>query len=223
MKIQVSQAGPFGTNMYLLIDDTGTRCAIVDAPPGIAQTLLPFLKKNSLALDAVLLTHGHWDHNGGVAGVLAGTRSANGADVPVFAHADGRDFHEHPENYSHWYQSAIPGLSAADFPAFKLSRPTDDGAEFELLGKKWRAFHVPGHCPGSLAFYCAEEKTIFTGDALFAGSIGRTDLPGGDFATLEKSIREKIFTLPRDVRVLPGHGSGTTVGDEIDSNPYVRP
>lgn len=218
MLLQTISAGPFGTNLYLITDDSRTHCAIVDAPPGAAELLLSYLKKNGLTLDAILITHGHWDHNGGVAGVLAGTNP----ELPVFAHEDGRDFHEKPEKFSPWYQAAIPGLSAADFPAFKLSRPTTDGETFTLLGKTWQALFVPGHCPGSLAFYCPEEKWLFTGDALFAGSIGRTDLPGGSFPVLEKSICEKIFPLPGDVRVFPGHGPATTVGEERESNPYVR-
>lgn len=218
MFLETVPVGPFGTNLYLIVDETKTRCVLVDAPPGADETVLPVLKNRGLSLDAILITHGHWDHNGGVAGVLAGTRP----DLPVFAHEDGRDFHEKPEKFAPWYQAAIPGLSDADFPAFSLSRPTADGEKFLLLGKEWQALFVPGHCPGSLAFYCPEEKWLFTGDALFAGSIGRTDLPGGSFAVLEKSIREKIFPLPGDVRVFPGHGPATTIGDEVAFNPYVR-
>ena len=216
MNIRTIPAGPFATNAYL-ISENG-RCVVVDVPPGSDAELLPIIRREGLALDAILITHGPWDHNGGVAALLAGTR----ADAPVFAHEDGRAFHENPEKFAPWYQSAIPGLTAADFPAFALSRPTADGETFTLLGAEWRALAVPGHCPGSLAFYCAAEKCVFTGDALFAGSVGRTDLPGGSFAVLEKNIREKLFTLPRDVRVFPGHGPETSVGDEIETNPYVR-
>ena len=83
--------------------------------------------------------------------------------------------------------------------------------------------HVPGHCPGSILLWCEQEKLAFCGDAIFAGSVGRTDLPGGNWPTLLKSIREKIYTLPHDTVLYPGHGEPTTVGDEYVANPYARP
>jgi len=223
MKIERAAIGPFGTNSYLLSEDGRDDCVLVDAPPGADEILLPVLKKRGLTLVAILLTHGHWDHNAGVAGLLAGTAKTQAAAPEIFAHADDRDCHEKPEKFAAWYMSAVSGLSAKDFQPFSVSHWTHDGETFSLLGKNWIARHVPGHCPGSLVFYCEEAKVAWTGDAIFAGSIGRTDLPCGSFSQLEKSIREKIYTLPDDVRLLPGHGPATSTAEEKSSNPFVRP
>lgn len=223
MKIERTAIGPFGTNCYLLSEEGRAECAVVDAPPGAADALLPALKKRGLTLAAVLLTHGHWDHNGGVAGLLAGTRSAQPEQPEVFAHAADRDCHERPELFKAWYQEAVPGLTDEDFPAFRVSRWLEDGETFPLLGKTWTALHVPGHCPGSLVYYCADAKAAWTGDAVFAGSVGRTDLPGGSFSELEKAVREKIYALPGDVKLWPGHGPATSVAEEKSFNPFIRP
>ena len=97
------------------------------------------------------------------------------------------------------------------------------GQRLKILGQSTEIRHVPGHCPGNVLFFFPDQKTAIVGDAIFAGSIGRTDLPGGDFHTLEKAIREEIYTLPDDTILLPGHGPMTTVAQEKSSNPYVRP
>lgn len=223
MKIEHTAIGPFGTNCYLVTEEGRSDCVVVDAPPGAERVVLPVLKSRGLNLTAILITHGHWDHNAGVAALLDGVAGMQAELPQVFAHADGRECHETPEKYKAWYQSAIPELGDEDFRAFKVSHWTEDGEAFPLLGKTWTALYVPGHCPGSLVFYCEDEKVAFTGDAIFAGSIGRTDLPGGSFSVLERAIREKIFTLPESVKLLPGHGPATEVGEEKVTNPFVRP
>ena len=215
MKIERTAIGPFGTNCYLLTEDGRTDCVLVDAPPGAGTLLLPILKKRGLSLAAILLTHGHWDHNGGVAGILAATQATQATPPEICAHLADRDCHEHPEKFMAWYQAAIPDLGDDDFPAFKVSRWLADGETFPLLGKTWTALHVPGHCPGSLVYYCAEEQKAWTGDAVFAGSLGRTDLPGGSYKELMTSINTKLFTLPRETVCLCGHGPETTIGEEM--------
>ena len=196
---------------------------MIDAPPGAAEKIVPALKKRGLTLVAVLITHGHWDHNAGVAELLAGTAETQPVPPEIFAHADDRDCCERPEKYKAWYQAAIPELGDDDFRPFRVSRWLADGETFFLLGKTWNALHVPGHCPGSLVYYCPEEKAAWTGDAVFAGSVGRTDLPGGSFAVLEDAVRGRIYTLPDDVALYPGHGPATSVGEEKSSNPFIRP
>lgn len=223
MKIERTAIGPFGTNTYLLSEDGRDDCVLIDAPIGTDEILLPLLKKRGLTLAAILLTHGHWDHNAGVPKLLAGTQKTQGSFPEVFAHMADRECHENPEKFAGWYMAAIHGLSTKDFQPFAVSHWVRDGETFPLLGKNWIAYHVPGHCPGSLVFYCEEIKTAWVGDSIFAGSVGRTDLPCGSFSQLEKSIREKIYTLPDDVRLLPGHGPATSVGEEKSSNPFVRP
>jgi glyoxylase-like metal-dependent hydrolase (beta-lactamase superfamily II) len=117
----------------------------------------------------------------------------------------------------------MPFLTEEDFHSAKVTQWLNQGDTFNALGKKFEVRHVPGHCPGSLLFYCADEKIAFTGDAIFNGSVGRTDLPNGNWNQLLKSIREQIYTLPEDTKLLPGHGDSTTVGDEKKTNPYARP
>lgn len=223
MKIERTALGPFGTNAYLLSEDGRSDCVLVDAPPGADSFLVPVLKKRGLTLAAIFLTHGHWDHNAGVAALLDATKKTQPTAPEIFAHIADRECHEQPEKFADWYMSAVPGLSAADFRPFHVSHWTNDGETFSALGKKWTALHVPGHCPGSLVFYCADAKAAWTGDAIFAGSVGRTDLPGGGFSQLEKSIREKIYTLPNDTKLFPGHGPATNVAEEKSFNPFVRP
>jgi glyoxylase-like metal-dependent hydrolase (beta-lactamase superfamily II) len=113
----------------------------------------------------------------------------------------------------------LPGLMVE---ASKVDRWIDDGATLEALGESVRVSHVPGHAPGSLMFYFPKAGAAFSGDALFKGNVGRTDLPGGSFEELEKSIRSRIYVLPDKTTVFAGHGDVTTVGEEKAGNPHVR-
>jgi len=216
MKIESFPLGPFETNCYLLKSDTSNHCAIIDAPPGSAEILLPKIQKQKLTLDALLLTHGHWDHT-----CDADRFAASGATV--YAHRDDQICYENPQRFMAWYQAALPFLTENDFRPVKITNWVADGDTFQLFGKTFEVRHVPGHCPGNILFYCAEEKVALVGDAIFQRSVGRSDLPGGNWKTLLTSIRQKIYTLPEEVTLLPGHGGTTTVGDEKRLNPYARP
>jgi glyoxylase-like metal-dependent hydrolase (beta-lactamase superfamily II) len=216
MKIESWSLGPFETNAYLLTSEDGKSCAVVDAPRDAGKTLLPEIKKRGLKLTHILITHGHWDH-------MCDAHAFASAGAQALAHEDDQQLIENIEGYRDRYQSMMPFLTEEDFHSCKVAQWLKQGDSFEALGKKFEVRHVPGHCPGSLLFYCAEEKLAFTGDAIFNGSVGRTDLPNGDWNQLLKSIREQIYTLPEDTNLLPGHGGNTSVGKEKKTNPYARP
>ncbi len=165
-------------------------------------------------LTTLLATHGHFDHIGAAAAVQAVH------DLPLRCHADDLPFIENLQQIQASY----------GFPPTPVPRCLPDlvdGGEVEFAGGTLAVRHVPGHSPGQVMFHFMDEGSgvhhAIVGDCLFSGSIGRTDLPGGDFATLEKSIRERIYTLPDETVVIAGHGPDTTVGREKDSNPFVRP
>ena len=216
MKIEVWSLGPFETNAYLLTADNGKDCCVVDAPRDAAKTLLPEIKKRGLKLTHLLITHGHWDHM-----CDAHAFATDGAQV--LAHKDDQQLIENIEAYRNRYQAIMPFLTEADFHSVKVSQWLNQGDTFKAIGLNFEVRHVPGHCPGSLLFYSADEKCAFVGDAIFKGSVGRTDLPNGNWNELLKSIRSQVYTLPDDTVLLPGHGGQTTVGDEKKSNPYAKP
>ncbi len=216
MKIEVWSLGPFETNAYLLTADNGKDCCVVDAPRDAAKTLLPEIKKRGLKLTHLLITHGHWDHM-----CDAHAFATDGAQV--LAHKDDQQLIENIEAYRNRYQAMMPFLTEADFHSVKVSQWLNQGDTFKAIGLNFEVRHVPGHCPGSLLFYSADEKCAFVGDAIFKGSVGRTDLPNGNWNELLKSIRSQVYTLPDDTVLLPGHGGQTTVGEEKKSNPYAKP
>ncbi len=163
-----------------------------------------------MQLKALWITHGHWDHTQGGAEVL------RQAKVPVVAHRDDQTLIETPEVMEGFMGEKL-GLEG-----FAVDQWVGDGDTLEVLGEKVEVRHVPGHCPGNIMFVFPRLDAAFVGDAIFAGSIGRTDLPGGSLEVLSRSIRERIYTLPDATTLYPGHGGATTVGQEKRSNPYVQ-
>ena len=216
MKIAAAPLGPFETNAYLVVAENGKDCCVIDAPKDAGPLLLEEIKKQGLNLTHLLITHGHWDH-------MCDGRYFADAGAKVIAHKDDQQLIENIEAYRTRYQSMIPSLSDDDFRSVKVDRWVDDGDIVEACGFKFEIRHVPGHCPGSILFYAADQKIAFTGDAIFKGSVGRTDLPNGDWNQLLTSIRTRIYTLPDDVVLLPGHGGQTSVGIEKKTNPYAKP
>lgn len=216
MNIEASSLGPFETNAYLITSDDGKECIVVDAPQRSAAALLPLIKVRGLKLTHLLLTHGHWDH-------MCEAHAFAAAGAQVLAHQADRELIENIEAYKSRYLSMIPSLTEADFKSVKVTTWLEEGSTFVAAGKSFETRHVPGHCPGSLLFYCADDQVAFCGDAIFRGSVGRTDLPNGNWNELLTSIRTRIYTLPDETILLPGHGGRTTVGQEKQTNPYARP
>lgn len=211
-------AEAFDTNCYVVAPQAGAECVIVDPGYGVRQRLDDVLAEHRLRPVAVLLTHGHLDHTFSVTPVC-GAR-----DVPAYVHTDDRELLERPER----------GLSAdlvAMLGGFEWSEPDDvkplaDGESVRLAGLDIGVDHAPGHTRGSVMFRLPADGEVpevcLSGDVLFAGSIGRTDLPGGDHATMVSTLRTKVLPLPDAMVVLPGHGPQTTIGRERLGNPFLR-
>jgi hydroxyacylglutathione hydrolase len=204
LHVTAMEVGPLAENTYIVAHPASGKAAVVD-PGEEAEEILRRLSAGGLDLDKILLTHGHFDHVGGVRLLKART----GADVYL-----------HPEEVDRMLgaprQGAMFGLGVAEPP------PPDvlvrDGDIIRLAEQEFRVLHTPGHTPGHVTFVAGE--MAFVGDLIFAGSIGRTDLPGGSLEALLQSVREKIFTLPDETILLPGHGPATTVGEERRTNPF---
>ena len=205
------------TNAWIVAPDgPGGECVLVDAPPE-PKRLLRRLAELDLRLVALISTHGHIDHIGGVSTVVA----ASPPPVPVHIHDDDRHMLLDPVGNS--------GLLAAYLDGLDLSPPElvlglDDGTTVSAAGMTFRAIHTPGHTPGSVCLRLDVEGVqplLFSGDHLFAGSIGRTDLPGGSYDQLMASMAERILPMDDDIAVLPGHGPATSIGRERRTNPFL--
>jgi glyoxylase-like metal-dependent hydrolase (beta-lactamase superfamily II) len=210
VKLHVLPAGPIQTNAYLLTSAERGEAILIDAPGEIADALGPVLAAEECRLVELWITHGHWDHTQGAAEVVRRTQAITRAhpadrvliETPgIMERFMGESLNLEPLHVDHW-------LGA--------------GESLTALGQVVEVRHVPGHCPGNVLFFFPALAAAFVGDALFKGSVGRTDLPQGDFDELERSIRTQIYTLPPGTTVYPGHGSRTTVAAEQAGNPYVR-
>ena len=201
---------PFAVNTYIISDESN-KCVIIDAGcAGEAEqtTLTNYIEENKLEPTALLNTHCHVDHVSG----LSYLKSKYSLDF----YANDND------NYlldAAVASGSVYGMEIDQPP--KIDKILNDGDIFEFGNSKLDVIHVPGHSRGSLAFYSDADKILFSGDVLFNGSIGRTDLEGGDLDQLLSSIKDKLFGLAEDVEVLSGHGPSTTIGIEINSNPFL--
>lgn len=210
MKILTFETGPFMENTYLLIKEG--KALLID--PGFADAaeysdFKKALGREQAELAAVILTHAHVDH------VLGLDRVLSDFNTEVYLNTDDLYLWNNFGN-----QARLYGFNASDFAFTPEKLPSD--RTFNIGPFHFICLHTPGHAPEHTAFYFEEDEALFAGDALFRGSIGRTDLYKGDFEVLKKSIQERIYTLPERVTVYPGHGPSTTVGHEKSSNPFVR-
>jgi hydroxyacylglutathione hydrolase len=212
------------TNAYVVsADGPGGECVLIDAPPD-PTAILGLLSDQGLRLAALLSTHGHLDHVGGVSSVIAGAdQPQDDGPVPVHIHADDRHMLIDPLGNGGDFGRYL-AMEKLDLTPPERIEGLDDGQVVRGAGLSFTAVHTPGHTRGSVCFRLdvdGEQPLLFSGDHLFAGSIGRTDLPGGSYGELAASMREKIMTLDDEIVVLPGHGGSTTIGRERRTNPFV--
>lgn len=211
MKLHVFPAGPIQTNAFLLTDSARGEAVLIDAPDEVWSDVESALAEDRCRLSELWITHGHWDHTQGAAEVVR----RSGAKVK--AHQADRVLIETPEVMKVFLGRGI------ELEPVKVDTWVAQGDRMEALGHTVEVRHVPGHCPGNVLFYFPTLGAAFVGDAIFAGSVGRTDLPGGSMPQLEASIRAQIYSLPEATTLYPGHGRSTTVAAEKADNPYVRP
>jgi glyoxylase-like metal-dependent hydrolase (beta-lactamase superfamily II) len=203
MKIETFTGGIFDTNCFLI--ENGDQTVLIDAP----QDSAAWLARENKSVSLLLLTHGHIDH------VWDAAQIKRDHGCKVGYHRDGLQMLTEPD----FFKKFGFGWEIAPVQADLLIEESESkilgGVDFQVL-------LVPGHCPGSLCFFSKKDRILFGGDVLFAGGVGRWDLPGGDMELLLSGIKNKILPLGEDVRVLPGHGPGTTIGRERQTNPYIQ-
>jgi glyoxylase-like metal-dependent hydrolase (beta-lactamase superfamily II) len=199
-----------GVNCFVLHDDT-QRCIIVD--PGCNSTsqqtkLSAYITENNLTPDYIVNTHGHFDH------VFGNSWAKSVYICPILMHRDDLHLIEHIDKFAGLFGFEV---DKAPFP----DRFLYDGELLEFGETSMKIIHVPGHSPGSICLYSETDRLLISGDVLFNGGVGRTDLPAGNHGLLMRGIREKILTLPPDTVVWPGHGPQTTIRNEHDTNPFL--
>jgi glyoxylase-like metal-dependent hydrolase (beta-lactamase superfamily II) len=210
LNIEIFDPGPYQTNCMIVHPAGHSGCWIVDAGFEPRQ-MIARVRELGLNPEALILTHCHVDHIAGASDV-----KLTFPTLPIWVHEAESLWLTHPErNLSVFTGQPITGPEP--------DRLLRDGEKLTLGSTAWEVRHTPGHSPGSISLVCQAARVALVGDALFAGSIGRTDFPGCSFEQLESSIRKKLYTLPDDTTIYPGHGPTSTIGREKKNNPFVRP
>jgi hydroxyacylglutathione hydrolase len=209
MILETFPVGPLHCNCTILGDEVTHEAVVVDPGDNIPE-ILSRLQKHGLTLRQIIVTHAHIDHVGGAALL----RKSTGA--PVVMNQQDLGLLGMMEMQAGWLGVPTPQVAPPDASA-------EDGLTIGLATLPAQVLHTPGHTPGSICLLFPDHHLLLAGDTLFAGSIGRTDLPGGDGQQILRSLRERLLVLPDSTRVLPGHGPETTIGEERQSNPFLQP
>jgi glyoxylase-like metal-dependent hydrolase (beta-lactamase superfamily II) len=204
----------FATNCWVIAPAAGSECIIVDpGMPDISADIEMIIEENKLKPVAAFITHGHLDHTFSIKPL------ADGYDIPTYIHSEDRRYIADPSGiHGAEFISQLDGLVFEE--PLNVSE-VKNGATLDLLGMKIEVIHAPGHTRGSVMFKI-DKEILISGDVLFAGSIGRTDLPTGSASDMKSTLINKVLTLSDDLRVLPGHGSETTIKFERKNNPYLK-
>jgi hydroxyacylglutathione hydrolase len=208
MILEMLTVGPFQENCYIIGDEESGAGAIID-PGDEAARIAMAVEETGLDIGSIIVTHAHIDHVGGVISL------ADEYSCPVLMHEESEPLLEGLPT-----QAMMMGIRFGKVPT--VDRYVGDEETLEVGDLRLRSLYTPGHAPGHLAFYVEDEGLVLSGDALFAGSVGRVDLPGGSMEVLMRSIEERLLTLPDETVVHPGHGPRTTVGDERATNPFLQ-
>ena len=207
MKIKKYVVGMIGTNCYLVINEETKESVMVD-PGAYPAKVKNAVKEQGLKLKAVLLTHAHFDHIMGLSDVME--------DVKVPVYVEEADLPMMTDGESNLSSAYVRGGYR-----FEEAVPVSDGQQLEIAGFQFRVIHTPGHTQGGVCYYVEKEGVLFSGDTLFCCSVGRSDFATSSTSALIRSIKEKLFLLPDETKVFPGHMGATTIGNEKVNNPYV--
>jgi glyoxylase-like metal-dependent hydrolase (beta-lactamase superfamily II) len=205
---EIFPVGPLQCNCSVIGDERTREALVIDPGDNIDRVLLT-LQRHGLRLKQILITHGHIDHVGGAMKL----KQATGA--PILMNSADLEQLELLDQMAQWIGVPSPG-------AVTIDASLDHDAVIQVGELSARALHTPGHTEGSTCIYFPTEKKLIAGDMLFAGSIGRTDLPGGDSRKIIASLHDRVLTLPEDTIVIPGHGPATSIGEEKETNPFAR-
>jgi glyoxylase-like metal-dependent hydrolase (beta-lactamase superfamily II) len=205
---EVLPVGMLGCNCSVIGDEISREAIVIDPGDDVSK-IIAILERNQLIVKMIVITHAHIDHIGGAEKLRAHT------GAPVYMHEADKILSDRLDMQAAWL-----GMETPKDPG--IDRPAREGDIIRAGSVEAHVLHTPGHTPGSISLYLPLESKLIAGDTLFQGSIGRTDLPGGDTAQIGRSIRGKLYALPEDTIVFPGHGETTSIGEEKRHNPFVR-
>jgi hydroxyacylglutathione hydrolase len=204
---EIFPVGPLACNCSILADETSLRATVID-PGADVDRILAVLQRHHLTVEQIIVTHAHIDHVGGAVQL----KRATGA--PIYMNQNDLPLLKMMDMQAGWLGVRVPEVTAPDVDASDLLALT-------IAGEPAQVLHTPGHTQGSICLHMPTPQLLLAGDTLFAGSIGRTDLPGGDLRKILHSLKERLLPLPDATRVIPGHGPATTIGEERETNPFL--